>query len=1084
MLSAQLPQPSVPVQSDGAARSQQLNETIFKLAQQADKPYGQRLAVNIIDETAAKEPNRAFVCAPRTSDPRDGWEEISYQQISNAINNAATDIVKRFGSAPKDSFPTVAYIGPNDVRYLIMMMGCIKAGYQVFFISPRNSTEGYMALFEATNCNIVYWAGGHEQLCRSWLPKRKMELVEAPSVKDWLRAEAKPVPYTKAFESAQYDPMVVLHTSGSTGLPKPIVVRQGPFALADAFRFLPPSQNGSKFSLLEWSERAKRIFLPMPMFHAGGVYVLLTEAIFFGHPIALGIPDRPLNADLVLQSLKNSGGDGALLPPSILEELSHSDEGVETLKKLQFVSFGGGALSKSAGDKLVERGVTLENSLASTEQFPYPRYFQKNSKLWNYFHFNMDAVSADWRPVDGDDDLRELVFVRRDTNGRRGQGIFYTFPDLTEWATKDMFRRHPQLPDHWVYQGRIDNIIVLSNGEKLNPVSIEGMVSGHPKVKGAVVVGHQRFQPALLIEPVSHPSSSEEREQLIEEIWPTIDGINKETMAHGRIGRSFIGFTNPDKPLPRSGKGAIQRMSALQLYKEEVDDIYNNAWSDESLGPVALDISSTEALTQSVLDLLHTKLGAPQLEADTDIFTVGIDSAQVIQLANLVKAGLNSVHPSEDNESIAPKDIYANPAPAQLAGYLMSVVDGSAKNNQGQQAEIEMAETLLAKYTADLPAPVRGKPEPSFDAQTVLLTGTTGSLGAYMLDILSAMPQVKKIVAMNRGSDGGKSRQPGVSGERGLSQDFSKVQFVGVDLSKQNLGLEQQTYNTLLQQADRIIHNAWPVNFNISVGSFEPHIAGVRRLVDFAAAAKKQVPIIFLSSVSTVGAWTKPENVPEAQFSDLSVPTMGYGRSKAASSLILDAAAAKSGVTTAVIRVGQIGGPAGEKGSWNKQEFFPGLVASAVHLGILPENLGPRQVVDWLTIEDTAKFILEIAGASAKTPTANISGYYHAVNPSKTEWTELAVAIKQFYGDRIKRLVSLEEWVTALEKSAANNDDLEKNPSIKLLDTHKGMLKAQKVGRETTPFDTKRAQKNSELIRNMGKVQPSMMQHWCGQWKL
>ncbi|KAM4058812.1 male sterility protein [Hirsutella rhossiliensis] len=962
MLSAQLPQPAGPNQQlNPGQRSQQLSDLAGAgNGQLADKPYGRRLAINIIEDLAKNEPSRPFVFTPNGSEAKDGWAKVTYKQIYNAINHVAGEITKKLGPAPKGEPPT----RPNLMK------------------------------------------------------KRKLQAFAAPSADVWLNAEPQLFPYSKSFEEAQWDPMVVLHTSGSTGIPKPIVV-----------------SHGAKFSLQEWSDRSTRLFLPMPMFHAAAVYVFLSMAIFYGQPIALGIPERPLNSDLVIQCLAQSGADAALLPPSIMEELSHTEEGIETLRKLNFVSFGGGALSKAAGDMLVERGVTLENSMASTEHFPYPRYFQRNSKLWQYFSFNMDVMGADWRPLEDDDGVHELVFVRKDANGRRQQGVFYTFPDAQEWATKDIFKRHPDLPDHWMYQGRIDNIIVFSNGEKLNPVSIEAAVTAHANVKGAVVVGHQRFQPALLVEPASHPTSDEEKEKFLEDLWPLVEEINKETVAHGRINRSFAGLTDPAKPFPRAGKGSIQRAAALQLYKDEIDTLYENAWSGGASGPIALDFDSADKLTGSIIDLLQTKFGAPELEGDTDIFSAGIDSAQVIQMANMLRSGVDAAHPSDNSESVAPKDIYANPTPSQMAAH------------------------LLAVYTSDLPAPVSGKQEPLFEGQTV-----------------------KKIVALNRGSDGGRSRQPGVSGERGLSQDFSKVEFVQADLSKPRLGVEEKMYNNLLHEADRIIHNAWPVNFNISVGSFEPHIKGVRHFVDFAAAAKKRVPVLFLSSVSTAGTWSSDDEVPETGFTDLNLPTMGYGRSKAVSSLILDEAREKCGLSTAVIRVGQIGGPRGKKGAWNKQEFYPSLVASATHLGVLPDQLGPRHVVDWVPIEDTASVILEIAGVTAKVPASEISGYYHACNPAKTDWTEVAHAVKKYYGDRIKKLVSLEEWLDVLEKSATDNADLEKNPSIKLLDTHRQTLAAYKAGRHSTPFETKRARENSAMMRKMEKINPSLVELWCSQW--
>lgn len=82
----------------------------------------------------------------------------------------------------------------------------------------------------------------------------------------------------------------------------------------------------------------------------------------------------------------------------------------------------------------------------------------------------------------------EQVVVRKDKKPGL-QGFFYTFPDDKEYYTKDLYKPHPSLPNHWIYYGRADNIIVFNNGEKLNPITIEEIVTDHPKLKGALVVG-------------------------------------------------------------------------------------------------------------------------------------------------------------------------------------------------------------------------------------------------------------------------------------------------------------------------------------------------------------------------------------------------------------------------------------------------------------------------------------------------------------------------------------------------------------------------------------------------------------------
>ncbi|PHH77097.1 hypothetical protein CDD83_4170 [Cordyceps sp. RAO-2017] len=313
-----------------------------------------------------------------------------------------------------------------------------------------------------------------------------------------------------------------------------------------------------------------------------------------------------------------------------------------------------------------------------------------------------------------------------------------------------------------------------------------------------------------------------------------------------------------------------------------------------------------------------------------------------------------------------------------------------------------------------------------------------------------------------------------------MAADFAKVDFVGADLSLPDLGLGPARYDELLARADRVIHNAWPVNFNISVASFEPHVRGVRHLVDFAARAAKRVPVVFVSSISTVMAWPSAAPVPERRIDDLSVAGLGYGRSKLAGSLILDAAAARSGIPAASVRVGQIAGPRGRAGVWNRQEYLPSLIASSVHLGLLPSHLATGHEVDWTPVEDVAGLILDVAGVTARHAVADITGYFHAVNPARTTWAELAPVLADYYRGRIKKLVSFEDWLAALKRSGTA--DLDRNPAAKLVDMYDGMLRAFQAGHGHVNFAMERTMSYSPTVARLGPITPDLLRNWCDQW--
>jgi acyl-CoA synthetase (AMP-forming)/AMP-acid ligase II len=93
--------------------------------------YGQRVFVNLVDEIATCDPSRTLIAIPRSTDPNEGWQDLTFGQYANAVNRLSHWIVEQVGVAIEGEYPTMAYIGPNDVRYLIILAAAVKAGYKV-----------------------------------------------------------------------------------------------------------------------------------------------------------------------------------------------------------------------------------------------------------------------------------------------------------------------------------------------------------------------------------------------------------------------------------------------------------------------------------------------------------------------------------------------------------------------------------------------------------------------------------------------------------------------------------------------------------------------------------------------------------------------------------------------------------------------------------------------------------------------------------------------------------------------------------------------------------------------------------------
>lgn len=415
---------------------------------------------------------------------------------------------------------------------------------------------------------------------------------------------------------------------------------------------------------------------------------------------------------------------------------------------------------------------------------------------------------------------------------------------------------------------------------------------------------------------------------------------------------------------------------------------------------------------------------------------------------------------------------------------MASIINKGAENGHAKDSERQIMAKIRKKYTENLTAGKPGRPNAADQGQTVLITGTTGMLGSYVLDLMARSPNVKKIICLNRDEDGGASRQANAMETRGLDPNYTdKAEFYHCDMSRPDFGLAQEVYDRLLKDADRVIHNAWPVNFNITVETFEPHIRGVRNVADFAAEADKRVAVVFISSIATCDKWDTSKHgstVPERRFEDLGLPGMGYSQSKMVASLVLEDAAEAGDFPAAVIRVGQIAGPESEAGAWNRHEWFPSIVASSLYLGAMPADLGFFDRVDWTPAERIAKLVVEVGGVTQKVD--DISGYYHGVNPSTTSWAKLAPAVQAFYGkDRIRELVSFKEWIGLLEKSQTGDAKaVGSNPGTKLIDSYRWM--AAPVSGGSLEFDTTKTQERSRTMRESTAVTEADMTRWCKQW--
>lgn len=85
----------------------------------------------VLDDEAQANPDRVFAAIAKSTDLTEGFRDVSFTEMANAVNYMAYQLQARFGRALEYEFQTLTYIGLPDLRYNILFYAAIKCGYKV-----------------------------------------------------------------------------------------------------------------------------------------------------------------------------------------------------------------------------------------------------------------------------------------------------------------------------------------------------------------------------------------------------------------------------------------------------------------------------------------------------------------------------------------------------------------------------------------------------------------------------------------------------------------------------------------------------------------------------------------------------------------------------------------------------------------------------------------------------------------------------------------------------------------------------------------------------------------------------------------
>ncbi|KAI3394095.1 hypothetical protein diail_3219 [Diaporthe ilicicola] len=978
-------------------------------------------------------PDAVFIQYPATAKGKSDYVGYTVSDVDRLADEAARQYAAR-GLQPEsttDKCEVIALLATSNLDYITSLLALSRMGFSILFLSTRLSTEAYVNLLRLTGSRKLVVGSGFKttaEQIKELYPLSSCDIVENSEYD--LKCPSGPrFPYTRPINASQQISFIV-HSSGSTGLPKPIYQTHSA-CLANYSSGIP-----------------YRAFLMLPLFHNHGISVTF-RGLIAGNEISMYNANLPLAGSTLIESLRATKPQSLHCVPYALKLMAETPGGIEELKKLSLVMYGGSSCPDDLGDRLTEAGVYVVGQYGTTETGQLMASFRDpGDKGWNYMRpFPVTKKFIKMIPR-GANTFECMVL-----DGLPSKTTSNSDDPPNSYYTRDTFSPHPTIPDAWRYLGRLDDRVTLVNGEKVLPIPYEHTIRQHDLVQEAVVFGVERAVPGLMVIP-SEKAATLTKNEILEALQSKIELANSRAEEFGRISQEMIEILDAGTDYPRTDKGTVIRAAFYKQFAKQIDDTY-----ERFAAPRAnlLTVEHDE-LVKYLLDIFRVNLGVPNLESTTDFFEGGIDSRQAItaraQITRELDVGGNTVGSNV---------IFEYPNVELLAKHLLSLRTGVAVKADD---ELSAMAQLIEKYS-DFVAREPGTIQP--DGESVLLTGSTGSLGVNILAQLLRQRTVKRVFCLVRAStrDAAKARVISTLEGKGIpsltNEDISRVSFLPADLSQPTLGLDKETLDEILQCLTLVIHSAWAVNFNLGVRSFESqHIRGAHNLINLCLRTKTVDParFYFCSSISAAAATPLPATIGESHIEDLShAQSMGYARSKLVTEHIIKAAGEETCMAASVLRVGQIVGDT-THGSWNTTEAIPLMIQSAKTMGALPAL---EETPSWMPVDLVAQSVIELSGVGrADDGYSPKSAVYNVQNKKLFHWTEDLLPELRNSGLDFKT-VSQREWVDLLRKSDQNP---ETNPTIKLVDFFAAKYDNDKPGRSGLKFSTEKAEGESEAMRN------------------
>ena len=738
-------------------------------------------------------------------------------------------------------------------------------------------------------------------------------------------------PMTRPITARASDPAAILFTSGSTGVPKGVVLSHG--GLCNHLEALTNTHGFGSETVLQQSSvgfdmSLNQIF--MALVH-GGTLVIVPEALR---------KDAPAVARIVLEEKITYT---SATPSEYLAWLRHGSNSLFQSKSWRYATAG--------GEQFTTELIQMFRHLKKQFQ-PSFRAFNaygptEGSMSSNEFEIDLEGPDSQHIPAGKalpnttvyimDGDLSPLpigfpgeiciagagVAIEYLNNPNESKKKFLKDPQLSSFAREKGWDRMYRTGDKGVFRpdGTLD---VLGRIEGDTQIKLRGLRIEMQDIEQSILDAAKGLVSEVIVTPRGDPTIL-----VAHAVLSSTAPTDKE--------REFLRQLAASLPLPQYMRpAAIVSIDSMPLNasgktdRQALQNLPMPTISQQQTG-LTRELTETESkLVQIWGEVLPQQVqNIYTIDETSDFFHVGGNSMLLIELRELVKKNFQ-VH-------LPLLRLFEH---STLGAMAAAVQDFSP----GEAAEIDWKmETEVPSDYLDLNIQEMAVQSHS-SHRTIVLTGATGFLGNYILRLLVKDPIVEKIHCIAiRNSD-----------KLAEFEDSEKVVSHDGNLSLPRCGLSEAEATSVFSSADAIIHNGADVSFLKTYSSLKaPNLSSTKELSKLAIP--RRIPFHFIST-ATVGKVIKTENLapesladspPDPSFAD------GYAASKWASEVFLEKANRQFGLPTFIHRPSSItGAQAGET------DIVSNVLKFSSTINALPDSSRWTGYVDLVSLENAATGIV------------------------------------------------------------------------------------------------------------------------------